>query len=101
MEKETPEQKTKQYKFYQHPIIILSTVAGLCMIAKTWTIKKIFEQKVDVNDLIFPLIMLLFYETLHGYLKSKGKAGTIWENTWLWAILIVISTMISTYWYVR
>ncbi|MBU1636376.1 hypothetical protein KKC97_01755 [bacterium] len=101
MDKEQAEKKFKWSELFQQPIIILSTVAGLCLIAKTWTIKKIFEQKVDVNDLIFPLIMLLFYETLHGLLKSKGKAGTIWENTWLWAIMIVISTVISTYWYVR
>jgi hypothetical protein len=77
--------------------VILASVAGGCLIVKVWLIKHVFHQEVDVNELYFPLIMLLVYETLEQALKKRKKPISFrWNHPLYWSIAIVVVTAVST-----
>ena len=88
--------KEKWKKTLKSNEVILASVAGGCLIIKVWIIRHILDQEVDVNSLIFPLIMLLVYEVVQGTIKKRKKPVSFrWDHPLYWSIAIVVVTAIS------
>jgi hypothetical protein len=88
--------KEKWKKTLKSNEVILASVAGGCLIVKVWLIRNVFHQEVDVNSLIFPLIMLLVYEVVAGSMKKRKKPVSFrWNHPLYWSIAIVVVTTMS------
>ncbi len=77
-------------------LIITATATGLCLIAKIWIVRKVFDQDIDVNSVLIPSVLQLVATTADGIYRSKNRRDPIaWNNSILWAAIIVIATALS------
>ncbi len=77
-------------------LIITASITGLCLIAKIWMIRKVFDQDIDVNSVIIPSVLQIFAGFADSIYRSKKRRDLIaWNNFILWGAIIVIATILS------
>ena len=76
--------------------VIIASATGLCLVAKTWIIRHILDQEINVNDLYIPPVIMLIYETLYQYSKEHPEKNLQkYTNPWHWALIIIGATALS------
>ncbi len=83
-------------------IILMASVTGLCLVAKVLMIRHVFDQSVDVTELIIPTVIPIFADYADRlYRKKEVPPRFRFNHPWLWNAIIVIATGLSLIRYLR
>lgn len=79
-----------------HPVIVVATVTGLCLIAKVWVIRHLLGLQIEATEVIIPVILPGIHSALFALAHKRTSAPKFrWDHPGYWSVLVVVVTALS------